>query len=609
MRKCESHRRIHLLALLVFGSSLGLAAGNGFEADMKAGTRSYGVGYSGAGQWLADINGDGRADLVYNRDNSKEYRALLADQTFPYGTGRFQTDKSAGSRNSNNNVGYSGKAQWMADLNGDGRADYAYNRENTKEYWVMLGSSNGTFATDKKAGSRNSNNNVGYSGKAQWMADVNGDGRADYVYNRENTKEYWVLLANADGTFATDKKAGSRNSDNNVGYSGKAQWMADVNGDGRADYVYNRETTKEYWVMLANADGTFATDKKAGSRNSDNNVGYDGEAQWLIDVTSDGQADYVYNRASTKEYWVMVANPDGTFQVDANWGSRNDNNNVGYGINGQGFAHLNADGREDFLYNRENTKEYWAMLSLGGSFKTDQSWGERNKNNNVGYDGKAAFLGDVNGDGLDDLVYNRDSTKEEWVMLSSRPATIQSIHLLDVWGEGYIKDGSLITGFQDSYNLNQEKQPVSNGPNAGKNIPKLVAVDNYDRPVFPIEDGGVEIMTLMGAPIVEAVANEMYRTLDKNKGVVLLYGFENGDPSLLTFERVFVTQHGFYNVTSRTTLGYPFNQVGLSPVRVYSSRNVDNTLSLGKGGRVGGAAMADSQQNEFSGGGIVHDEL
>jgi hypothetical protein len=282
---------------------------------------------------------------------------------------------------------------------------------------------------------------------------------------------------------------------------------------------------------------------------------------------------------------------------------------VGYGINGQGFAHLNADGREDFLYNRENTKEYWAMLSLGGSFKTDQSWGERNKNNNVGYDGKAAFLGDVNGDGLDDLVYNRDSTKEEWVMLSSRPATIQSIHLLDVWGEGYIKDGSLITGFQDSYNLNQEKQPVSNGPNAGKNIPKLVAVDNYDRPVFPIEDGGVEIMTLMGAPIVEAVANEMYRTLDKNKGVVLLYGFENGDPSLLTFERVFVTQHGFYNVTSRTTLGYPFNQVGLSPVRVYSSRNVDNTLSLGKGGRVGGAAMADSQQNEFSGGGIVHDEL
>lgn len=579
------------------------------QTDIQVGSRYYNVGYSGEAEWMADINGDGRADYVYNKEGSYDYRVLLADQRFPYGTGDLQADKKAGSRNSNNGVGYGGKAQWMADVNGDGKADYVYNKDGTREYWVMLGKSDGTFQTDKKAGSRHSGNGVGYDDNAQWMADVNGDGRADYVYNNKGTEEYWVMLANSDGTFQADMKAGSRHSGNKVGYSGNAQWMADVNGDGRADYVYNKDGSGEYWVMLANEDGTFQIDMKAGSRDSQNGVGYGGQGQWLIDVSGDGRADFVYNKDASREYWVMRGKGNGTFDTDVVWGSRYGTNDVGYDINGQGFADLNSDGREDFFYNLKGTAQYWAMLSEGNRFAADQYWAQRNSNNNIGYDGRGSWLTDTNGDGLADLIYNRADTDQLWSTLSIKPRSLARVHLLDVWGEGYIHYGSLTSGFQDSLNLNLFSQKVSSGPNSGLNIPSLVSVNEYDNPVFPIDSGSVEIITVMNSPIVTPVAQEMYRVLNKNTGYVILYGYVDGDSSLQNFEDVFLGTHGFYNVTSKVTLQYPFDTITFLPARVYSSRSLSATLSLGKGGRVGGAGLSDSDQNSFSGGGIVHDEL
>jgi hypothetical protein len=219
----------------------------------------------------------------------------------------FQKDQKWGYRNGNNNVGYKGKAQFMADVNGDGKADYVYNRDNTHEYWVML--STGTaFKTDQKWGYRNGNNNVGFDGDAEWMADVNGDGKADYVYNRDKTHEYWVMLST--GTrFKRDTYWGALH--HRVGFSGTAQWLADMNGDKKADFFYNRGgmlavENHQYWVMQSN--GTqFLPDERWGSRNINNNVGWNGKGQFVVDFNGDGKCDYVYNRDKTPEYWGMIS--------------------------------------------------------------------------------------------------------------------------------------------------------------------------------------------------------------------------------------------------------------------------------------------------------------
>ncbi len=147
---------------------------------------------------------------------------------------------------------------------------------------------------------------VGGNGNLQWPADVNGDGLSDLLYNRAGSAKYWVMLANSDGTFQSDKKAGSRDSNNSVGGNGDLQWLADVNGDGLSDLLYNLAGSAEYWVMLANSDGTFQSDMKAGSRDSNNSVGGNGNLQWPADVNGDGRATLLYNLAGSIEYWVVL---------------------------------------------------------------------------------------------------------------------------------------------------------------------------------------------------------------------------------------------------------------------------------------------------------------
>jgi hypothetical protein len=38
-----------------------------------------------------------------------------------------------------------------------------------------------------------------------------------------------------------------------VGWDGRGEWFADVNGDGRADQANNRDDTQENWVMTSQA--------------------------------------------------------------------------------------------------------------------------------------------------------------------------------------------------------------------------------------------------------------------------------------------------------------------------------------------------------------------
>ena len=141
--------------------------------------------------------------------------------------------------------------------------------------------------------------------------------------------------------------------------------------------------------------------------------------------------------------------------------------------------------------------------------------------------------------------------------------------LLDVWGEGRIIDNRMITGFGDAYNLNKVTQKVSNGPNKGKDIPNLVPVYDYDNPVFPIGDDLVNYITLMGAPITEGTAREMYRVLNKQKGVIILYGLEDTKSTDKGYIDNFEKYKGKLEYKPNKSLDPRFNQITLKFARIY----------------------------------------
>jgi len=148
-----------------------------------------------------------------------------------------------------------------------------------------------------------------------------------------------------------------------------------------------------------------------------------------------------------------------------------------------------------------------------------------------------------------------------WTQLS--PFLDFPIDLLDVWGEGRINERGFITGFVQAYNLNKSTQKISNGPDRGKDIPNLVPVYDYDNPVFPIKDGVVKYITLMGAPITEGTAREMYRVLNKKNGVVMLY--DPDEQQRKNFEK----HMGKLVYKPHDPLNKPFNEISIHPVYIY----------------------------------------
>lgn len=104
---------------------------------------------------------------------------------------------------------------------------------------------------------------------------------------------------------------------------------------------------------------------------------------------------------------------------------------------------------------------------------------------------------------------------------------IGEVKILDFWGEGRIIERGLITGFPNSYNVNHQHQQVTNGPNMGKPIPNRIPTVDYNTVSIAsfVADNTFQYVTLMGAPLIPAVAQEMYRVVRKDElARIILYG-------------------------------------------------------------------------------------
>lgn len=217
----------------------------------------------GAGGWftndtylreMADVNGDGRADIV-GFGSADVYTALgqldgtfdasqLSLQNFGYSQGWTSNDLTP---------------RRIADVNGDGRADIVGFKDNG--VYVALGNPNGNFGpapflatgefgTSSGAGGWTSNDLY-----PREVGDVNGDGRADIVGFKDDG--VYVALGGPSGSFGL-----SQHPLSDFGYT--QGWtsndltprrVADVNGDGRADIVGFKEDG--VYVALGKADSTF----------------------------------------------------------------------------------------------------------------------------------------------------------------------------------------------------------------------------------------------------------------------------------------------------------------------------------------------------------------
>jgi hypothetical protein len=216
----------------------------------------YGTAGLGANVSIADVNGDGKPDMLAAGCNFKDcftgvvtVRTGNGDGTFAGGTYVFGTG------------GMFPSSPAVADLNGDGKRDLVVAncgngcQTGIGTVGVLLGNGDATFQTAVTYGTG------GIGAHSVKIADVNGDGKTDLVVANSCASSgsscsigpgsVGVLLGNGDGTFQPVVNYGSG------GTVVLALAVADVNGDGKPDlldvsFIYNT-----VGVLIGNGDGTF----------------------------------------------------------------------------------------------------------------------------------------------------------------------------------------------------------------------------------------------------------------------------------------------------------------------------------------------------------------
>lgn len=303
---------------------------------------------------------------------------------------------------------------FIGDVNGDGRDDLILSRAATgkRALTVYLGQPNGGFGN---AITTVSTRNFYYHDPA-YVGDFNGDGRTDLVimWTNGGKRQLLVYTGKADGTFNEGVNLSSTRNHNLVQLPAKCL-VADVNGDGKDDFVvqYRNTNGKRYaLVYKGKSTSPYLTDATTNALQSTYDYKYNSTVM-MGDINNDGKADMVIYcptdmvTAGSREIIVYTGTSSGTFNEGAAITAP-----AGYLSNLYTpckvfIADQNGDGYDDVVVHFENNNGKRCSVVYKGKstspYVTNTTAYALSSTNNF-IDEDPVFIADVNGDGRDDLV-------------------------------------------------------------------------------------------------------------------------------------------------------------------------------------------------------------
>ncbi|HEX9092478.1 MAG TPA: VCBS repeat-containing protein, partial [Coriobacteriia bacterium] len=189
---------------------------------------------------LGDLDGDGDTDLLWRNAKTGALGAWLLDGTtqarsvalpavsFPWGQPQ------------------DWEVRGLADFNGDGKPDIVWRNVYGAHLYVTF--LNGTTPVSGTLTWPQRPSNTDFAWQIGAVADLNGDGKPDVVWNNRSTGALKVWFMN--GT------TGSSYGTTNPGTTGDPNWRvlgaADYNNDGKPDLFLVNSATQEMQVWLMN---------------------------------------------------------------------------------------------------------------------------------------------------------------------------------------------------------------------------------------------------------------------------------------------------------------------------------------------------------------------
>jgi len=236
------------------------------------------------------------------------------------------------------------------------------------------------------------------------LVDLYGNGLPD-ILEMNGTVRYWRNRGN--GRF--DRPRSMTDAPAGLSLSSPGVQLIDANGDGRTDLLVTQETLTGYYPLQFSgqwARRSFQPYAVAPSFDLK-----DPEVR-LIDLTGDGVTDVL--RSSTR-FECFFNDPQrgwgATRRVER--GPLKDFPNVNFSDPHVKWGDLSGDGLQDIVLIHDGAVDYWPNLGYG-------EWAKRLRMANsprfpFGYDPRRILIGDVDGDGLSDLLYVEDRKVTLWI--------------------------------------------------------------------------------------------------------------------------------------------------------------------------------------------------
>ena len=269
----------------------------------------YSTGTNAHGVTLANLNGDGKLDMVVANAGASTVTVRLGNGDGSFGPG------------SNFATGTTPKSVAVADLNADGNQDLVTADQDSNTASVLLGNGNGTFGAKTSypvcAGTHEPT-----------IGNFNGDGRPDIALACWGGSVISVLLNAGNGTFGS--------AINSTAAAAPHSLVArDFDLDGKTDLAVADHDAASVSILRGNGNGTFQSPVNYS-------VGTGPHSLRIGDFNRDGVADLVTANDGSNNVSILRGNSNGTFAASVNYATGPVPKSVAVGD-------FNADGNWDVV--------------------------------------------------------------------------------------------------------------------------------------------------------------------------------------------------------------------------------------------------------------------